>query len=62
MTELFPIIRRKRRPLIVVDVPAAAVVAPVVAKPELGNSEQSTTEPAPALVAERRDKKGKEKA
>ena len=37
MNELLPIIRRKRRPLIVVDVPAV-VVAPVVAKPEAGKA------------------------
>jgi hypothetical protein len=35
MNGLFPIIRRKRRPLIVADVPpdAAGLVQPVVAKP-----------------------------
>lgn len=45
MNELLPIIRRKRRPLIVADALPVVVVAvePALPKPELGNVQQPTS-------------------
>ncbi|MCU0785239.1 MAG: hypothetical protein MUF81_14550 [Verrucomicrobia bacterium] len=72
MTELFPIIRRKRRPLIVVDVPEslhgrppggkAETLKAEILKPEAGNIEPPTSNLEPPMGGagtERRNKKEK---